>query len=73
MTTQRTFIAFKVNPGREILDCMSHLRSSLGKERIKWADPAKLHITMTILGDTTAEQVGSIGDILDKYVPLYPL
>ena len=69
-TTKRTFIAFKVFAGPEILDSISHLRQSLGKERIKWVDPARLHITTTFIGDTTAEQVESIGKIMEKYVPL---
>jgi 2'-5' RNA ligase len=51
---------------------MSHLRRSFSKERIKWADPDRLHVTMTFIGDTTTDQVNSIGDILEKYVPLYP-
>ena len=71
IATKRTFIAFKVSAGREILGCMSHLRKTLGKERIKWADPSRLHVTMTFTGDAKAEQVEYIGDILRKYVPLY--
>ena len=71
MAIKRTFIAFRVIAGREILDCMSYLRKSLGKERIKWADPDRLHITMTFIGDSKAEQVESIGGILERYVPLY--
>ena len=72
MTTKRTFIAFKVFAGREILNCISHLRRTLEKERIKWIDPDRLHITLTFIGDTTTEQVDSIDNILEKYVPWYP-
>ena len=71
MSNKRTFIAFRVISGREILDCMSHLSKTLSKERIKWVDPTRLHITMTFIGDTKPEQVKSIGDILEKHVPLY--
>ena len=67
---QRTFIALKIEPERPMLDCFEDLRGNLGRERIKWVDPGKLHITLYFLGDTDPAQVGAVKRILDETVPL---
>ena len=68
---KRTFIAYRVNAGKEILDCLGKLRRSLKEEKIRWVDPASVHITLTFIGDTTEQQTIEIGKIMERYVPLY--
>ena len=69
---QRTFIAFKIEPGKEMMDCISHLRNALRMEKIKWIDPGSLHITLRFLGDTNPQQVISIINLLKGIVPVSP-
>jgi RNA 2',3'-cyclic 3'-phosphodiesterase len=68
---KRTFIAFKVHPGKEIMHCMSHLKDSLKGEKIKWVDNISLHVTMTFIGDTGPGQIESVGKIMETHVPLF--
>jgi 2'-5' RNA ligase len=68
---QRTFIALKIKPQKEMADCFRHFRESLKGERIKWVDPAKLHITLRFLGDTDPGQVRATGKILEETVPRF--
>jgi RNA 2',3'-cyclic 3'-phosphodiesterase len=69
---QRTFIAFKIEPAKEMMDCISHLRDALRMEKIKWVDPGRLHITLRFLGDTNPQQVSSIINLLRGMVPGSP-
>lgn len=68
---QRTFIAIKLEPEKEMTDCIDDLRQRLRGEKIKWVDTGKLHITLRFLGDTNPGQVRSVTEILERYVPEY--
>ncbi len=67
---KRTFIAFRVSAGTDILDCMGRLQKVLQGERIRWVDPEKLHITLTFIGETPEERIMKISRIMDRHVPL---
>ena len=69
---KRTFIAFRVQAGRDLLAVMERLRKVLYGAGIKWVDPEKLHVTLTFIGDTPAHKVADISRIMDKHVPLFP-
>ncbi len=69
---QRTFIALKVFPQCEMMDCIQHLRNVLRKEKIKWVDMGNLHITLRFLGDCSPLQVRKTGTIMEKAVAVYP-
>jgi 2'-5' RNA ligase len=68
---KRTFIAIKTDPGEKIKDCISHGKSCLRGERIKWVSPLQLHITLAFLGDTNADQVNLTGQMLSRVVAAY--
>jgi 2'-5' RNA ligase len=70
-TMKRTFIALKIEPGKEILECMEYLKKGLQGERIKWVDPGNLHITLKFLGDTDPGQIEETRRILDETTPLF--
>ncbi len=69
---QRTFIAFKIIPEREMADCIQHVQDVLRGEKIKWVDHEKMHITLCFLGDTSPTQVKSTIKILEEEIPLFP-
>jgi len=65
---QRTFIAFKIEAGKEMMDCIGQLRDALRMEKIKWVDPGSLHITLRFLGNSSPQQVSSIINLLNGTV-----
>lgn len=69
--TRRTFIAFNVNPGPEVLDCLKKLQNALAGNQVRWVDPQRMHITVTFIGDTPPEKMKGITEILEKYVPVF--
>jgi 2'-5' RNA ligase len=66
---QRTFIAVKIDPGKEMAGCIQAVQEELKREKIKWVDPGQLHITLHFLGNTSPQQVAAVGKILEKTVP----
>ena len=68
---KRTFIAIKTDPGEKIRDCITHGKTCLKGERIKWISPMQLHITMEFLGDTSTDQVNLTGQMLSRVIPAY--
>jgi len=54
---KRIFIAIKIDPGKSLLKIHSSLKSVLGGEKIKWVDPANIHLTLSFLGDTEEERI----------------
>ncbi len=69
---RRTFIAFRVTAGKEILDCLGRLKVLLTGARIKWVDHEKMHITLTFIGNTPANKIREVSGIMDNHVPSYP-
>ncbi len=53
----RTFIAADVYPEPELLQTFDYVRSSLKNERITWANPRQMHVTLQFLGDTEEELI----------------
>jgi len=68
---KRTFIAIKTEAGEKMRDCISHSRTCLRGERIKWVSPVQLHFTLAFLGDTSLKQVNLTGQMLSRVVAAY--
>ena len=68
---KRTFIAIKTDPGEKIKDYITHCKTCLKGERIKWISPLQLHITLAFLGDTSIDHVNLTGQMLSRVVPAY--
>jgi len=68
---KRTFIAIKTEPGEKIKDCITHSKTCLKGERIKWISPLQLHFTLAFLGDTSIDQINLTGQMLSRVVPAY--
>jgi 2'-5' RNA ligase len=68
---KRTFIAINTEPGEKIRDCISHSKTCLRGERIKWVSTVQLHFTLAFLGDTSPDQVDLTVEMLKRIVPAY--
>ena len=54
---KRVFIAIKTEAGGELLRMLSTLKAMLVSEKIKWVDPANIHLTLAFLGDTEEKRI----------------
>ena len=59
---KRIFVALKIEPGDDLLEMVSSLKTALINEKIKWVDPGNIHLTLAFLGDTEDERI-NIADI----------
>ncbi len=63
---KRIFIAIKVNPEGELLRMFSSLKAALGAEKIKWVDPASIHLTLAFLGDMEEKRIRVLSSMLKE-------
>jgi 2'-5' RNA ligase len=63
---KRVFIAVKVYPGSELLRMITSLKALLGKEKIKWVEPANIHLTLVFLGDTEEKKIKIVTGMLKE-------
>jgi 2'-5' RNA ligase len=47
-----------------MLDILASFKHKLSKEKIKWVDPAIMHITITFLGDTDEDIIPAISETI---------
>lgn len=63
---KRIFIAIKVEPGEILFKTVSHLKSGLINEGIKWTSLDNIHITLAFLGDTEENIIKIISSALKE-------
>ena len=63
---KRIFIAIKVEPGPAFLKVYYSIKALLGNERIKWVEPANIHLTLSFLGDTMEDRIKVAGIMLNQ-------
>lgn len=63
---KRIFIAIRIDPGETLISMFSTFKQILKNDRIRWTDPANIHITLLFLGDTPDKRVKEIGAFLQK-------
>jgi len=63
---KRIFIAVKAEAGPELQKTLATFKSVLAAERIKWADPANIHLTLAFLGDTEEGKIKSLSGMLKE-------
>lgn len=63
---KRTFVALDIPSSNEIKECLKTMSDRLDNEKIKWADPNNLHLTLKFLGDTKESLIPDISDKLQK-------
>lgn len=61
---KRTFIAVKLDPGEDIKEAISFIRSELKNEPIRWVDLNNLHITLAFIGDTDEAMIKKVISML---------
>ncbi len=63
---KRVFIAIKIEAGGELLKMLSTFKALLASEKIKWVDPANIHLTLAFLGDTEERRIKILGVMLKE-------
>jgi 2'-5' RNA ligase len=69
---KRTFVAIKVHPGEKMLEILDWFKHHLALEKIKWVDPAVMHITIAFLGDTDERIIPSVSDLIKQTALNHP-
>jgi RNA 2',3'-cyclic 3'-phosphodiesterase len=63
---KRVFIAIKTDAEAELLRMISSSKALLASERIKWVDPANIHLTLAFLGYTEEKRIKILGTMLKE-------
>lgn len=62
---KRLFVAIKILPNENFIKILSKLKHELKHEKIKWAEPKNIHLTLKFFGETINENIPKIIDILN--------
>lgn len=63
---KRIFIAIKINPTKELLRRIYYLKRNLVEENINWIKEDHFHLTLRFIGETSADKIETIGNILEN-------
>jgi 2'-5' RNA ligase len=61
---KRTFIAISIKAGKNLEDVLTHLRSELKRDSVRWVDPGNMHLTLAFLGDTQEDIIEEVSKML---------
>jgi RNA 2',3'-cyclic 3'-phosphodiesterase len=65
---KRLFAAIKIHPSHSYVSLFDDLTSSLRHERIKWVEPANMHLTLKFFGETDEKQIPLIKLAIERAV-----
>ncbi len=68
---KRLFVAVKIEPAEKFINVYYSLKRELNNEKIKWVEPANMHITLKFLGQTADEHIPLINKTLNDIVGNY--
>ena len=57
---KRLFAAIKIHPSARYINLFNEITSSLSHERIKWAEPDNMHLTLKFFGETDEQKIPGI-------------
>jgi len=63
---KRIFIAINIVPDGNLQRIYSDVKHLLEKEKISWADPSNIHLTLAFLGDTQDDMIKAAGIVLKE-------
>ena len=61
---KRIFIAIDINKNRALTRLVESYKLALKDERIRWVEPANIHLTLAFLGESDEDQVSKAGEIM---------
>ncbi len=61
---KRIFIAIDINKNRALTRLVESYKLALKDEKIRWVEPANIHLTLAFLGETDEDQVSKAGKIM---------
>ncbi len=65
---KRLFVAIHIKPDPGLLSLLGRLQRELSYERISWAKPENLHLTLKFLGETHSAAIPGLVEVLRKAV-----
>jgi RNA 2',3'-cyclic 3'-phosphodiesterase len=65
---KRLFAAVKIHPSANFISLLNELSSSLRHERIKWVEPATMHLTLKFFGEADEAKIPAICHALKSAV-----
>lgn len=63
---KRLFVAVKVEPSPKMLEVYERMLEAFRYDKISWANPGNIHITLKFLGDTDENEIDKICNALEK-------
>ncbi len=61
---KRIFIAIDINRNRALTRLVESYKLALKDEKIRWVEPANIHLTLAFLGENDEDQVSKAGEIM---------
>ena len=61
---KRIFIAIDINKNRALTRLVESYKLALKDEKIRWVEPANIHLTLAFLGESDEDQVSKAGEIM---------
>lgn len=69
---KRLFIGFRIDYTESLGVLYSSMKEKLADERIKWIDPAGIHVTLAFLGSMDENIIPSIGKVMKESLEKHP-
>ncbi|MCD4679163.1 MAG: RNA 2',3'-cyclic phosphodiesterase [Bacteroidales bacterium] len=63
---KRLFVAVKIIPSDSFLEVYEHMMDAFHYDKISWANPDNVHITIKFLGDTEEGNINRINEVLEN-------
>ena len=61
---KRIFIAIDINKNRALTRLVESYKLALKDEKIRWVEPANIHLTLAFMGESDEDQVSKAGEIM---------
>lgn len=68
LNTKRLFLAIKINPEEQLIEVLNQLKNKLKNEKVRWANPDHLHLTLKFFGAVSVIDIEIIIPAIERAV-----